>query len=276
MGTPSNQRGSAAPKSWLGSVVVAPCSRIGDGNSGCRRTLAQKGGLGCNTAAGTGSITVNTTNGGLVLNSGVTLTNNLNYMAGGLGGFGTFAPLDSLSNPVLITFGAGKTVIGGLGGLTSSGPVGTLNFAYNVQFANGGTYLWTLQDVTRTDGLSLLNISGNLNITASAGGFNLEIITFDSTGNEGLANLTVGTPYSLVIAHASGGITGFSPSAFTINASQFQNGTLSPTVFTLTQSGNDLYLNFTPIPEPSTYALLGLGLGAVLVPALRRRRSLKS
>ena len=202
MGTPSNQRGSAAPKSWLGSVVVAPCSRIGDGNSGCRRTLAQKGGLGCNTAAGTGSITVNTT--------------------------------------------------------------------------NGGTYLWTLQDVTRTDGLSLLNISGNLNITASAGGFNLEIITFDSTGNEGLANLTVGTPYSLVIAHASGGITGFSPSAFTINASQFQNGTLSPTVFTLTQSGNDLYLNFTPIPEPSTYALLGLGLGAVLVPALRRRRSLKS
>ena len=228
--------------------------------------------LGSNTAAGTGGVTVNTTNGGLVLNSGVTFTNSLTYTAGGLGGFGTFSP----SNLTNITFGTGQMVVGGLGGLSSNGPVGTLNFTTNVTFANGGTYLWTLQDVTRTDGLSLLNISGNLNITASAGGFNLEILTFDSTGNEGLANLTVGTPYSLVIAHASGGITGFSPSAFTINASQFQNGTLSPTVFTLTQSGNDLYLNFTPIPEPSTYALLGLGLGAVLVPALRRRRSLKS
>lgn len=228
--------------------------------------------LGSNTAAGTGGVTVNTTNGGLVLNSGVTFTNSLTYTAGGLGGFGTFSP----SNLTNITFGTGQMVVGGLGGLTSNGPVGTLNFTTNVTFANGGTYLWTLQDVTRTDGLSLLNISGNLNITASAGGFNLVIVTFDSTGNEGLANLTVGTPYSLVIAHASGGITGFSPSAFTINASQFQNGTLSPTVFTLTQSGNDLYLNFTPIPEPSTYALLGLGLGAVLVPALRRKRSPKS
>ena len=31
--------------------------------------------------------------------------------------------------------------------------------------------------------------------------------------------------------------------------------------------------NLAPIPEPSTYALLALGLGAVLVPVLRRRRA---
>ena len=59
-------------------------------------------------------------------------------------------------------------------------------------------------------------------------------------------------------------ITGFDPGAFTIDLSGFPND-LGGGGFFLTQGGNDLALNFTPVPEPSTYALMALGLGVVAV-----------
>ena len=221
--------------------------------------------LGSNTAAGTGTVTVNAPTGGLILNSGVTFTNNLVFTTGALGGFGTFSPA---GGP--LTFDTGRTVIPGLGNLSKDSPVGTLTFGNNVTFGNGGAYVWSLQDVTRTDGASLINITGNLDITATGGGFNFLVFSFDATGNQGLANLSYGTPYSIQVLHATGAINGFSPTDFTINGSQFQND--PGAVFTLTNVGSDLFLNFTAVPEPSTYALLGLGLGAVLFPALRRRK----
>jgi hypothetical protein len=227
-----------------------------------------------NTAAGTGTVTLNAPNGGLGLNSGVTFTNQLVFTAGTLGGFGTFAPTGTST----LTFDTGRNISPGLGGLSQGhdGGVGTLTLNTNAIFANGGGYLWGLQDATTLDGISRLDVTGNLNITASAGGFLLTVNTYDANRDLGFANLSYGTPYSLLIIHVGGTLTGFSPSAFTIDATQFQNGSLSSTVFTLSQSGSDIYLNFTPVPEPSTYALLGLGLGAVFLPALRRRRLVKS
>ena len=231
-------------------------------------------GLGSNTAAGTGTVTLNAPNGGIGLNTGVTFTNPLVFTAGTLGGFGTFAPAGTTT----LTFNTGRYIAPGLGGLSQgqNGAVGTLTLNTNAIFANGGGFFWGLQDATTLAGISRLNVTGNLDITASAGGFLLKVETFDVNNDPGFANLTYGTPYSLLIIHAGGTLTGFTPSAFTIDATQFQNGTLSSTVFTLSQSGSDIYLNFTPVPEPSTCALLGLGLGAVLVPALRRRRLVKS
>ena len=226
--------------------------------------------LGSNAGAGTGAVTLNAPTGGLALNVGVTFANPLTYTAGALGGFGTFAPAGTTN----LVVGTGQSVAPGIGFFAQKdqGVVGTLTLASDVTFANGGTYDWGLQDPTRADGLSLLNISGNLLITASAGGFNLRIATYDAANLLGLASLTANTPYSLRILHATGSITGFTPAAFTIDSTLFQSGLASATVFTLSQSGSDLYLNFTPIPEPSTYGLLGLGLGALALRLRRRRR----
>jgi len=54
--------------------------------------------------------------------------------------------------------------------------------------------------------------------------------------------------------------------------SGFANGTAGGS-FSFADSGDSLFLDFTPVPEPSTWALMGAGLLAVAAPALRRRTS---
>jgi hypothetical protein len=86
------------------------------------------------------------------------------------------------------------------------------------------------------------------------------------------ANFNTGLPYTWVIAPAGGTIQSFSPSAFTIDPSGFANGSLSSGHFSLSIDGTDqlLRLNFSPVPEPSTWMLLLAGLGAL--PVFRRCR----
>ena len=226
--------------------------------------------LGSNNAAGSGPVVVNTTvDGGLALNRGVTFTNNLTFTSGNLGGFGTFAPANLSS----ITFGTGQRVVPGLPGI-SKNPVGTLTFNTGADFANGGTMNWSLQDQTRADGYSLLAFSGSLAISASGGGFTIKLGTFDAAGNLGAAAaFNPAVPASFTIVTAAGGITGFNPSAFTIDASSFLGGAYTnPSYFNLSLgvTGNSLILNFTAIPEPSSYALMSLGLAAMALVAKRR------
>jgi hypothetical protein len=40
----------------------------------------------------------------------------------------------------------------------------------------------------------------------------------------------------------------------------------------VSESGNDLMLNFTPVPEPSTWALMAGGICVLGVGMLRRRK----
>lgn len=101
----------------------------------------------------------------------------------------------------------------------------------------------------------------------------LRLSTLDNLFNPGTA--TGFDPqhgaYTWTIFDASASvISGFtSPNQFLIDSSQFTTNLGSGT-FDLVQSGETLQLTFTPVPEPSTYALLALGLGLVLFVSRRR------
>ena len=235
-----------------------------------------------NQVLGSGPVVLNTgMSGALALNVGVTFNSDLNYKGGVLQGFGTFAPNTITEGGMLvsaITFDAGKGVAPGIYGLGNKSVTGKLTITSGVDFASGGAMLWSIQDGARTDGFSTLIVDGStggsFTISAMPGSqFNLFLASLDSTGAPGAAaNLTFGSNNTFLLVHGINGATITWDSVqgdFNIDTSLFSTPVSS--VF-LSQVGNDLFINFTPVPEPSTYALLGVGLGAVLFPALRRRK----
>ena len=76
--------------------------------------------------------------------------------------------------------------------------------------------------------------------------------------------------YTWRIATTSGGITGFDPAGFTVDRSGFSNSATG--IFSVSQVGNDLYLNYAPIPEPSTWFPTGVGMIAVMLAGRYRHR----
>ena len=73
------------------------------------------------------------------------------------------------------------------------------------------------------------------------------------------------------LSFASGGISGFSNDKFVFSTTNFANNLGSGSFF-MSQGNAGLSINFTPVPEPSTYLLLAMGLAVVTVSELRRRK----
>ncbi len=78
------------------------------------------------------------------------------------------------------------------------------------------------------------------------------------------------------MAAVSGTLSGFDPSAFNISMSGFSNDTTGagPSNWSVSETpdggGSDIYLNFSAVPEPSSVALVALGLAGVLMRRSRR------
>jgi len=218
-----------------------------------------------NGAASGGTITLDSGTT-LDVGNGVTIGNPLNFT-------GTAAVLTgpgTISTPVTVD----NTAIVAPAQSPGGGPA-NLTFSGGLTFENGGTIQFDLYDATGAAGVgySLITVPSGLSFSASPGTLTFNLNSVTSTGSAANAiNFNSSSSYSWMFATSSSAITGFIASDFDVVTSGFSNNTFGGT-FSLSEAGDNLYLNFTPVPEPSTWSLMGAGLAALLVPfAMRRRR----
>lgn len=199
------------------------------------------------------------TNNGVIQLGGGTLTAPAltNGPGSSLAGYGTFAPTGgvTIANGAVVSPGSAVT----------AQQIATLTFGTPLTLGAGGVLSFGLKNapaaVAGTD-YDTLVVSGALTISATAGSpFSIALTSINpTTGNPGLANFNPAQAYTWTLVTA-GSIAGFSPADFSFNTSAFQNS-LNGGTFLVGESGNTLTLDFTPVPEPSTWALMLGGVGA--------------
>ncbi len=238
-------------------------------------TLINGGNLaaGNSSALGNGSVTISN-DAKLSVLPGVVLTNPIIFGSGGskLGGGGTFAPVGGL------TIGTGTLLTPGNGNISTL-TFGTAAAPTNLTWDLGGAFKMGFQNPNGPagSGTDLIYVNGTLTISStSVAPFTVSLWTLDPMGNQGvpMAGFNSSQSYNWQVAGASGGILNFDPTKLSLDTSNFVNG-LDGGSFSFSLGGGNtaLYLNFTPVPEPSTWALMIAGAGAVLFPVFRRRRS---
>jgi autotransporter-associated beta strand protein len=144
-----------------------------------------------------------------------------------------------------------------------------------------GAYNWQVLDATGAagTGYDTVSITGVLDLSMlGTGDFDINLWSLSSIGpdvNGNASNFVNSNSYSWTLVSTTDGIVGFQAADFVIHTAA-NNGTGGFTntldgSFSISQSGNNLLLNYTPIPEPATGLMLILVGGACFL-ARRRRR----
>jgi fibronectin-binding autotransporter adhesin len=264
-GTIGGGSGDQLVKTGSGAEYLGGSSTYGGGTSVNAGALI----AGNATALGTGPVTV-ASGASLEVDSGVKVTNPVALSPGStIGGFGNFSPTGGLS------VAGGAIVSPGLNGVQNA-YVGTLTFGTPVAFGTGGVYHFDLQNASGGAGIGYdtLNLASTaLTVTATpAQPFTISLESIDpATGAPGMALFNPLQSYSWTLL-AAGSVSGFSLADFVVTTTGFVN-LPSGGNFWVTEGANTLDLNFTPVPEPSTWALMLVGLAAVGARLRRRRRA---
>ena len=169
----------------------------------------------------------------------------------------------------------GTTTVAGT--LNPGNSPGVLNVNGNLTMASGGNMVWELFANTATQTtpavFDQVVVNGDLAF-ASGSGITLNFGTTPSS-TVSWSNSFWSSSQSFLIYDVAGSTTGFTNLSL-LNTS-FTDATgaaldLLKGRFSLGQSGNDVFLNYTAIPEPSAGALLGFGLGGLVLTRLLRRK----
>jgi len=159
-----------------------------------------------------------------------------------------------------------------LGGYIAPGNSPGILHSASQTWEGGGGYQWEITAVSGSAGSQwdLLDIQGDLTLTATAENpFSIDLYTLSIGGAAAaLSGFDATLPKSWQIANVTGTINGFDASAITVDTSSFVND-LQGGSFSVSQTSNGLVLNFSPVPEPGSVALLVAGFAGTL---LRRRR----
>ena len=270
------QIGNGGTTGRLGSGTVLNNSHLILNRSDDTNYAGSMTGTGDLIQSGTGAVTfsgnANTFSGGTIINAGKLLVSNS-------AGSGTGSGVVNINDGA--TFGGTGLISGALminaGGSVSPGASpGQLQVGGGTTLAGGGRYVFEINNTVGTAGTNwdLLSISGSLTISATVNTpFVLDLVSLTAgNANGALANFNSANAYSWKFVTTTSGITGFSAGAFQYDPGYFYNG-LDVGHFFVSQTGNDLYLNFTPVPEPTTWVLLSLGLSSVLLSLRRKSRA---
>ncbi len=169
----------------------------------------------------------------------------------------------------------GSVLIQAGGRFLPGASTGTLTVTGDVTFGPTGNLNWQVYDAAGTAGSStgwgLADIGGRLDITATdteqfqVNLWSLSAVDPEVTSGNAI-NFSTGSNYTWTIASAAGGITGFAPEKFVINAAAtngaagFAND-LAGGTFSLVQSGNNLNLVYTSA-NPSTDIVINVASGS--------------
>ena len=110
-------------------------------------------------------------------------------------------------------------------------------------------------------------------VAATTAPFTVFVRSLDSSGQPGLATFDMTAAYSWTLLTA-GSISGFSAAQMPVDTSLFANP-FGAGSFTVSQSGNELLLNFTPVPEPPAWVLLGAGAAVLGIASVWGRKRLR-
>ena len=220
-------------------------------------------------------------NGGLLVNNG-------NFVSSGTGGiqngtvnvnYGGLAKGTGYYDAVNVTdggrFAPGNSITNTTSGSLTLGSGGAYEFEINRAggtAGGGGT--------TPPVGWDLLNLNTAFTVNSTAASpAAIQLVSRNAadTGGGSLPDFNSGQSYQWLAFHvnAGGTVNGFSPDKFTFDTSMFSN-LPNPTgvgTFALFQSGNDIFVTYTPVPEPgAVLAIAATGVwGLSLVRRARRQ-----
>lgn len=170
----------------------------------------------------------------------------------------TLAGGGTVNGPVVLATGTVSPGVAGVGsgiGTLSTGDTTLGNGTFSLQMTNASAGAGVGWDLLQTTSLVLPG-DGEL--------FTIGLASVLGNGSPGLATgFDSTTAGSWRIMGATDLVGTFDASRFAVNTADFANS-LGGGSFSVTNTGTDgtgLYLSFTPVPEPSTIALLGIAIG---------------
>jgi fibronectin-binding autotransporter adhesin len=265
--------------------------------SGAAGTLGNAGNYQINGGTFSASAAGQTIGGSVTVNGGGT------YNVAGSAGTQTVAGGVTLSGGVLNVAGgailgstvdvsAGGTVTGTgtvSGNVTSAGGFnfapgsspGALTYGSNVTLSGSGGFQWEINDANGTAGnlaagYDVINVGGNLDLSGLVN-MNIDIVGLTAGNILGtVPNFNPASTYAWTLFDVAGTTSGFQASDFTpayLTNFEPNNPTIpSSGVFSVSQVGQDIVLNYVGVPEPSSILLIVTGLGISLM-SRRRKKS---